>query len=173
MTDDSVKADIHRVAAAKAEATVYSMTNPYLTAHEKARVEAIYQFPFGIFTYVFAHYALVGHQTFWVSYGAATFAGIVAWLFCQSMPRTKLIWWAGFVLAGWGGTIIQLAIAIYALFQRRWGVAAFVGLEAFGIMTMFMAPMWAWTIFNGRRMNPKYVIAKKLFGTVFPFETQL
>lgn len=173
MSDNATDLDIQRLAQARTKAAIYSLDNPYLTLEEKTRVEAVYQFPLGVFILAFAYCALALDQSFWSAYGYATLLGMAAWLLCWAKPDIKVFLWAAFIHAGWIGTIIDLAIAGYALYERRWGVAVFVGLEAFGLMALLIPPMWAWSLFGGRRLNPKYTIAKKLFGTVFPFERDL
>ncbi len=173
MTDEAVRDEINRKAAAHAEATVYSLNNAYLSRVQKAEVEAVYQFSFGIFTYAFAALALVADQSFWTAYLNATFIGALAWGLSRFVMVGKVYLPLSLVLAGNGGMLVHLAIAAYALFERRWGVAAFVGLEAFGLMVMFMLPGWLWPMLFGGRMNPKYRIAKKMFGVEFPFERDL
>jgi hypothetical protein len=173
MSDEATRDEMSRKATAHAEATVYSLNNTYLSRFQKAEVEAVYQFSFGIFTYAFAALALLADQAFWTAYLNATFIGALAWMLSRFVMVGKVYLPLSLILAGNGGMVVHLAISAYALFERRWGVAAFVGFEAFGLMAIFILPNWLWPMFFGGRMNPKYRIAKKMFGIEFPFERDL
>lgn len=74
--------------------------------------------------------------------------------------------------AGTGYAVICVALAIFALVEARWAVAAFLVLSSVGVTGLVEAPMWLWTVTAGR-LNPKYGIAKRMFGTTFPFEAEL
>jgi hypothetical protein len=165
------RARIHRAANAHAEATVYSMNNPYLTASEKAQVEAVYQFPIGIFTYPFVVNAVAFDQTFWVAYLNASFVAFLAWCAARWLPGRPFFYIA-FLYAGWVGTLIQLGFAGWAALEGRYWVAGFAALSAIGIASFLTIGMWLWS-FSYRRINPKYAIAKRLFGIEFPFEKDL
>jgi hypothetical protein len=169
-SDDEIRAEMHRKARAHAEAMHYSLNNPYLTREQKAEVEAVYQVPFGVFSYAFAYFSLYMGMDFVAAYGDAAILSALAWLACRTFMNPRIWLPVAFVVAGVFGTVLHLAIAAFALYRHRWGVAAFMGLEAFGLLAVFMPPMWLWAIFLGGRLNPKYRIAKKLFGIEFPFE---
>ena len=171
VSDDQLRAEIRKKAEAHAEATVYSLNNPYLSRREKAIVEAVYQFPFGVFAYSFAFFALAQNQTFLASYGWATGVSAVAWIFARLLPG-RLFLPLGIIFAGNGATILGLGLAGYALWNYHWGVGAFLFLSSFGFASFVELPMWLWTATAGR-LNPKYGIAKRNFGTAFPFESEL
>lgn len=165
---DSIK--LH--AAAYAEATVYSMNNNYLTKFQKALVEGIYQTPIGIF-----NYALLGYLAFVEPFGylhafliAAVFNIVVAFLvwFAANPTIAKL----GFICAGTAATIIDLILSGYLAYKGDWigfglGVAC-----AFGILSLVTPSLHLYAMLSSK-LNPKYQIAKKLFGTRFPFEDHL
>ncbi len=167
---DARREESHRNAMAYAEANTYSLNNPYLSREQKAGVEAVYQFPLGAFTYSLGFFALGGGAAFWNAYFSACMACVLAMFACMALMRAKWFVLSGTFFAGSLAMIIHLGIAAYALFEGRSGVAAFVGLQAFGLMAFFIPSMWLWPVFVGGGMHPKYRIAKRMFGIVFPFE---
>jgi hypothetical protein len=169
--DDLIREQIHRHAQAHAEATVYSLNNPYLTTTQKWKVEAVFQFPIAVFAYAFAVFALAQGQSIWMAYVSATIVSAGAWALARFLPG-KFFYPLSIGFAGGGYTVVCLVLAALAAFQQRWGVAAFMGLSAFAITSFVAAPMWLWTITAGR-LHPKYGIAKRLFGVTFPFEAEL
>lgn len=85
----------------------------------------------------------------------------------------KLFWPIGLLFGGNVSTIINLFLAGLALWMGRWEVAIFMVAAAFGIASFIQPPMWLWAITRSDRINPKYGIAKRMFGTSFPFEADL
>lgn len=170
MAEENVTQEIEPKAVAHAEALVYSLNNPYLTLHQKAQVEAVYQFSFGVLSYAFAGLTLLADQSIGAAYLNASIVGAVAWLISRYMMVGKLYLPLSVVLAGNGSTLIHLALASYAVWSGRWGVGIALGLEAFGLLSWAMLPAWLWPMLFGGKMNPKYRIAKRMFGIIFPFE---
>jgi hypothetical protein len=173
MTEDLTEARdrIHRQASAHAEASVYSLNNTYLSQWQKAQVEAVWQFPIGVFAYPFVVTAVALDQSFWVAYGVATVFSAMAWLIASRAPAKPLVA-VSFLYAGWIGMLIHIALAVWALVEGRLAVAIFTGLDAIGLASFLTIGMWLWSA-TSRRMNPKYAIAKRLFGIEFPFEKDL
>ncbi|WP_426034951.1 hypothetical protein [Brevundimonas sp. DC300-4] len=173
---DDLRSEMRANANAHAEASVYTLNNPYLTAFEKAQVEAIYQFPIGVMGFSFGALALFGEQSLYFAYLNSSFHGFLAWVVARYKPG-NLVPPLGFITGGWVMTIINLALAGYALYLERWGVAAFMGLSAFGITSAVMLPLWLWHLDErrlpaGQRMHAKYLIAKRRWGMSFPFEAR-
>lgn len=172
MTDstDAIREEIRRKAAARAEATVYSLNNSYMTQEQKAKVEAVYQFPFGLLDYALAFFSLWLKYPMWNAWLAASAVGIAGWIAARFLPG-RLFWPIGLVFGGSISTLISIAFAITAVVMGQYGVAIYLGLAAFGITSIVEVPMWLWSA--GRRMNPKYGIAKRMFGITFPFESEI
>jgi hypothetical protein len=95
---------------------------------------------------------------------------MVAWAFARFMPG-RIFWPIGLLFGGWGVTLILLALAITAAAIARWDVAIFLGLASIGITSIVELPMWLWA--TSKKLNPKYAIAKRMFGMTFPFESIL
>lgn len=165
---DTVRAEIRVTAEARAEATVYSLNNPYLTQREKVMVEAVYQFPMGVQHFAFAYFALWMGYSFWEAWLSSTAVGVAAWILARFLPG-RLFWPIGLVFAGTINTVLILALAVAAIVVGRYGIAAYLAASSFALTSFIEAPMWLWSA--TRQMNPKYLIAKRMFGTTFPFET--
>lgn len=164
--------DISARAAARAEAMVYSINNTYLSPTQKAMVEAVYQFPLGIMGIAFSLLTLIADQSILTGYLNASFIGGLAWVAARFLPGRLFFIPISLITGGWGQLLIQLGFAAYALVEHRWALAAILGLSAFGIMSVIELPMWLWGATKSG-MNAKYQIAKRLFGTVFPFESAM
>jgi len=169
--EEVAHAKLHLRASAHAEASVYSLNNPYLIPTQKAAVEAVYQFPLGAMSFAFGCLALAADQSLMAAYLNASFIGALAWALASFGP-TKLISRIGFITGGWVATLIDIALAAWAAYEQRWAVAGIMATTAFGITSIVMSPTWLWSS-QGKGMNPKYRIAKRLFGLVFPFERHL
>ncbi|QTN19911.1 hypothetical protein HZ989_02190 [Brevundimonas sp. AJA228-03] len=171
-TEDEIEhAKIHLRAKAHAEATVYSLNNSYLTQHQKASVEAVYQFPLGLMGFAYGLLALGSDQTWLNAYWNASFLGALAWAFAAYGP-TGFVAKIGFLTGGWAATLLDLALAAWALYEHRWLIAGLLAGTAFGLTSPAMLPTWLWA-WQGKGMNIKYRIAKRLFGVNFPFEHHL
>jgi hypothetical protein len=166
-----MSADIHLMAAARAEATVYSLQNTYLAARQKAELEAVYQFPLGVFFYAFVAFTLVVGTGPLSAYILASIISLPAWLFARFVAPRWLYYFA-FLYAGWTSTVVALGVAVWAGFQQDWITLAFALASIFALDTFIELPMWLW-IAASRKMNAKYVLAKKMFGVAFPFEALL
>jgi hypothetical protein len=166
---DEVRASIHRKASARAEASVYSLNNTFLTTPQKAQIEAVYQFPLGVMHYALAIAGLAMSYPFWTAWLAASAVGVVAWLLARFLPG-RLFWPIGLAFGGNVSTVVCLALAITAGVMGRYGLAAYLALAGLGLTALIEAPMWLWS--TSRGMNPKYRIAKRMFGVTFPFENE-
>lgn len=171
-SDNVVSGRIHRHAVAYAEAQTYSLNNNYLTKAQKAQVEAVCQFPIGLFGYL-----LLGHLAF-----AEPQSYLTAFIFAAACSAVVAIpWWymanttiakAGFLFAGGVTTVIELGFAVYLGYHGYWPAVGIAVASALGLLVMIAPSMWIYSLLS-RNMNPKYRIAKKLFGVNFPFEKDL
>lgn len=168
---DAARARIHQQAAAKAEATVYSLNNPYLTDYQKAQVEVVYQFPLAAFGYTFGVAALAFGQSFGMSYGIATAVSLITWIAARYLPGKAFIY-PGFLFAGNISSLISLGLAAWALVESRWWIAGFMVADAVGVASFLTLPMHLWSM-TSPGLNAKYAIAKRMFGIRFPFEADL
>jgi len=168
---DAIRAEIHRKAAARVEARLYSLENAYMTQEQKAKVESVYQFPSGVFDYSFALFALWQHLPIWPSFVGASVIASTAWLFARFLPG-RLFWPLGIFFSGNVAMLICLLAAGYAMLVHLYGVAVFLVLAGYGATTFIEAPSWLWNL-TSRGMNSKYGIAKRMYGITFPFETDL
>lgn len=171
-TEDAVRDKVHRQAKAYAEARVYSMNNEYLTKAQKFYVEGIYQTPLGVFDFALLAMLAFGKEgNYLEAYLTAAFVNLCFALAIwaeTSISMAKL----GFIFAGIAHTVACLSLSVYmAIFGNF--VGAGIGVACALGLTSFLAPsLWLYN-FLGRGMNPKYRIAKKLFGVRFPFEDEL
>lgn len=166
---DAVRARIHAEASAHAEGTVYTMTNTYLSRTQKSMVEAVYQFPLAVMGYAFGLLTLLADQSIYFAFLNASFIGGLAWLLARYKGRYVAP--VGLYMGGWIETVINLAMAAYALYLQRWGLAAIFVLGALGATSVVMLPMWLWGV-TSKGLHAKYAIAKRMWGMTFPFEAQ-
>jgi len=163
--------ELEAEARSQAESRVYSLNNPYLSDHQKAIVEAIYQMPLGVFDFILlGHFAFAPQNASYVDpfiYAAAgsLVVGALAWHFMSTTIAT-----IGFAFCGPVGRAVKLALTGYLLANTNWvGVA--IGVVAMTGLTSIVAPStWLYNMKAGG-MHPKYRIAKRLFDVVFPFES--
>jgi hypothetical protein len=167
---EEIRKRIHRKAAVRAEAIVYSLNNPYLTTKERAMIEAVYQFPLGVLHYAFAFLVLWSEYASLDAWLLASVISVLAWAIARLLPG-RLFWPVGLIFGGNISSLLCLGLAISTAVTGRYGATAYLFLAGFGITSVVEAPMWLWSL--SRRMNPKYGIAKRMFGTVFPFETEI
>lgn len=166
---DKIREDIHRHAAAYAEAMVYSMNNSYLTNVQKAYVESLYQLPLGVFSYSLLAMLAFGKpgnylEAFLVAAFVSLCFAVTVWV------ETNMTWVKiGFIFVGPAATIINLALAGYLGYQGNW-IGVGIGIAAaLGFLALIAPSTYVYTILS-RGMHPKYTLAKKLFGIRFPFE---
>ncbi len=168
MNDDLLRAEIARRAAAKAESMVYSMHNDYLDQEEKALVEGIYQLPIGMFNYVGLGALALDPHSLTHAWLAACVASTVATLFVwTAMSRGLAL--AGVPFGGWVSTLVCLAGSAWFAYSGQWLCAAVMAVASIGILAPIVPSVWIFTVMS-RPIHVKYRIAKRLFGTEFPFE---
>lgn len=169
---DDVRARIHREAARYAEAMVYSMNNPYLTRHQKALVEAWYQFPIGLFGYLLLGYLAIKSpeaylSAFLIAYGIAAAVSLLNWI--VSLP-TPILVTLGLLFAGWIETAISLVFMLFFLYHGAWVPAGLAVASACGVLSIVSPTVHLYAMLSRGRMHFKYRFAKRRFGITFPFE---
>ena len=73
---DEIRERIHRKASARTDAMIYSLNNTYMTVPQKAKIEAVYQFPFGVMHYAFAYFAIWMKYPIWNAWIEASGVGL-------------------------------------------------------------------------------------------------
>src|SRR5262249_27531348 len=118
-------------AGAYAEATVYSLSNPYLSRVQKAQIEAVYQLPLGAFTYALILMLLANGPSGWLNaYLVACAVSIPVWAISWFMPGSFTVG-IGTFFAGSFSTIGCLALGAVALYQGQYSVAVIAAAIAF------------------------------------------
>jgi hypothetical protein len=161
-------------AGAHAEACVYSLNNPYLSRMQKGAIEAGYQLPFGAFYYTLILLLIINGVNSWFNaYLVASAISIAFWTISWFIPG-RFAASIGILFAGSSLTVGCLMLAGVAAYQGLYdvaGIAAVISLAG-GFLLLISPPMWLYIMFS-KEMNPKYVLAKKMWGLVFPFEKYL
>lgn len=150
-----------------AEARLYSLNNQYLTQRQKDMVEVVYQFPLVVQHYALALFCLWMNYSLWHSWLWSTGVGIAAWMLAIFLP-VRWLWPVGLVFSGKGSTLLTLAFSVTAVVMRQYSIATYLAAASLALTSFIEAPLWMWSASS--RMHPKYVIAKRIFGTKFPFE---
>jgi hypothetical protein len=158
-------------AGARSEASVYSLNNPYLSRQQKAQIEAVYQFPIGAFEYSLIAVLIIRGFSGWLdAYLVACAVSVPVWAVSWFIPG-RLVAAVGTLFAGNFSTIGCLVLAGFAAFHGQYIVAGIAVAIAFlgGVLAIVSPPMWLFSFFS-RGITAKYRLAKKMWGTVFPFE---
>jgi hypothetical protein len=171
------------------EANRYELNNNYLTQKQKAEIELIYQMPLGLGESVFILYLiLLGASNFdmvqtayFYSAPVAFILGLLSWKSLTNQPVRRIIFGLGILGAHWGHTIISILLAVFAYFTGHMYIAIYAIISAIGISSLigsFLNPAMYVYLIGGAmettkdsRMHFKYVMAKKMWGTKFPFES--
>jgi hypothetical protein len=171
------------------EANRYELNNNYLTQKQKAEIELIYQMPLGLGESVFILYLiLLGASNFdmvktayFYSAPVAFILGLLSWKSLTNQPLRKIIFGLGILGAHWGHTIISILLAVFAYFTGHMYIAIYAIISAIGISSLigsFLNPAMYVYLIGGTmettkdsRMHFKYIMAKKMWGTKFPFES--
>lgn len=172
VSDEAMKA----LAANWANANTYCLTNPYLTKEQKAFVECWSETPESAFTWVILMAPLWSSSpSLWHHIVAAAAFSIVISLVFGLFPSKALVFPLGFIAAGNVGMLIRLCLIGYC-FYSGWNWYGLYGIVSlFGIGTIVAPGMWIQCFFGyagGMKMNPKYAIAKRVYGVQYPFENR-
>jgi hypothetical protein len=171
------------------EANRYDLNNNYLTQKQKVEIELIYQMPLGLGESVFILYLiLLGASNFdmvktayFYSAPVAFILGLLSWKSLSNQSLRKIIFGLGILGTAWGHRIITILLAVFAYFTGHLYIAIYAIISAIGISSLigsFLNPAMYVYLIGGTmettkdsRMHFKYVMAKKMWGTKFPFES--
>jgi hypothetical protein len=169
--DQQIRQDIRRKASNQAEASVYSLNNPYLTKTQKFWVECWYQLPIAVFQITLFSLLILTFKSEWkmneavvASYAIGTAASLINWA-----APLKPILAIGSIFLGWMGTLIDLGFAGYFVYEKQWWFAGLAVAASIGLLSIISPSMILYTVLS-QRMHPKYEFAKRHFGVRFPFE---
>jgi hypothetical protein len=170
------------------EANSYQLNNSYLTQKQKVEIELIYQMPLGLGESVFIFYLiLLGASNFDMVKTAYLYAapvafilGLLSWKSLTNQSLRKIVFGLGVLGTAWGHRIISIILAVFAYYTGHMYLAIYAIISAIGISgligSLLNPAMYVYLIggtmetSKDSRMHFKYVMAKKMWGTKFPFE---
>lgn len=170
------------------EANRYELNNNYLTQKQKVEIELIYQMPLGLGESVFILYLiLLGASNFDMVKTAYLYAapvafilGLLSWKSLTNQSLRKIIFGLGVLGTAWGHRVISILLAVFAYYTEHLYIAIYAIISAIGISgligSLLNPAMYVYLIggtmetTKNSRMHFKYVMAKKMWGTKFPFE---
>jgi hypothetical protein len=176
--DNIVREQIHRRAAAHAEATVYTLGNTYLSNSERMEVELWFQFPgnIGLIAILIclvysAYFPLSWYWIVGIPLIANCCSGIVNWF---AYSKRFLHWVYLSILHNFVLWVLTIAAVILLTISG----AYFKALLAFFLklfLSVLIEPHILIYSFLSRKyqMHPKYAFFKRLYGRDFPFEAAL
>lgn len=170
--------DIERVASNRANATVYSLNNLYLTPQEKQEVELWYQLPGNVMLYAFVITAIYSvfnplpwKEIIGIPLVANIIVGFLNWYFYNKKFVYKLYLT---VLHSWVLYLVGVGAAILLFFKGAIILAIISLIAPFGLLALVEPSIYLYTIFAQKyHMHPKYVFFKREYGHTFPFEEDL
>jgi hypothetical protein len=108
--------------------------------------------------------------------------GLLSWKSLSNESLRKIVFGLGVLGAHWGHSIIAILLAVFAYFTGHLYIAIYALISAIGISglisILFNPGFWVFLIGGimetnkNSRMHFKYVMAKKMWGTKFPFEAK-
>jgi len=139
----------------------YDMKNYFLTDDQKVTVEAWYQLPIGIFTFIFfGCFVLFENLTtleiLFFSYLISTIVAIINWKF-----YLKPLIFLGHIFGGNISSIISIAFAVYFGIKHEWLLMILAITDSFGLLGIFSPSMWLYSFLS--KIHPKYYFANKYF----------
>lgn len=170
------------------EANSYQLNNNYLSQKQKVEIELIYQMPLGLGESVFILYLiLLGASNFDMVKTAYLYAapvafilGLLSWKSLTNQSLRKIVFGLGVLGTAWGHRIISIILAVFAYYTGHLYITIYAIISAIGISGLigsFLNPAMYVYLIGGTmetskdsRMHFKYVMAKKMWGTKFPFE---
>lgn len=169
---------IHETAHARAEASVYSLNNPYLNQSQKLEVKIWYQLPGDLSMIIFFICVIYSKFSYfsWVEIIAITaisniIIGFLNWV-NYNRKLIKGIYYLftnTFVL--WGYAIVAIAILV---FNEAYWEAVLVFLFKLFLSPILEPHLIIYSFLSQKfKMHPKYAFFKRYYGTQFPFEKDL
>jgi hypothetical protein len=139
----------------------YDMKNYFLTDDQKATVEAWYQLPIGIFTFIFfGCFVLFENLTIleilFYSYLISTIIAIINWKF-----YLKPLIFLGHFFGGNISSIISIAFAIYFGINHQWLLMTLAIADSFGLLGILSPSTWLYSFLA--KIHPKYYFASRYF----------
>jgi hypothetical protein len=167
--------EFRRPAQNAAEASVYSLDNPYLEQREKLEVEMWFQLPGNCLTYAFlavAVWSIRQPMSWWsligIPIGVNLAAGLVNWYVYSRGPVFRLYLT---VFHNWVRWLATLATAGALVYNGLYLLAALAVLGHAVLFPVIEAHMLLYAVLAKKyRMHPKYAFFKRQYGRSFPFE---
>jgi hypothetical protein len=179
MENDSsakLREKIYQMAAAHAEATVYTLENTYLSKEEKTEVELWFQLPGNMMVYsyliVVTWFAAYGQLNWSIIIGIPVvvniIVGLLNWHFNNKIFVFKLYIT---ILHSWILHLVSFGVAAF-LFYKGLILLAIISLVApFGLLAFVEPHLLFYSILAKKyRMHPKYAFFKRFYRYEFPFE---
>ena len=175
---EEIRQEIQRKAAAKAEASVYSLNNAYLTTQEKQEVELWYQFPGNVMLWAFVITAIysVYSPLSWskiiaVPLSANAIVGIWNWYFYKKNLIYKLYLT---VFHSWILYLVGFGAAAFLFFKGAIVLAIISAIAPFGLLALVEPSIYIYSILAQKyHMHPKFAFFKKEHNHTFQFEQDL
>ena len=144
----------------------YDMKNYFLTQGQKTIVEAWFQLPIGIFSFIFfACFIFFKNLTIleiiFYSYLISTVIAIINWKI-----YLKPFIFLGYIFGGNISTIISIAFAIYFGFEHKWILMILALADSVGLLGILSPSTWLYTFFSANKIHPKYIFANRYFRIV-------
>ncbi len=175
-TDPRITPEMVERAQNDADASVYTLGNPFTTTEEKLEIERWYQLPMDLGGYSFLaglFYYGSGDLTGWQLFLAANVVGIVAAMFCW-FAYSRVLVASLFVLFGsslvsWA---VHLGVAAWFFTHSRPWLGGFALANQFtGGMAFSVGAMLFYQVITRRyRIHPKYAFLKHFYAKTYPFE---
>lgn len=142
----------------------YDMKNPFLTDEQKVTVEAWYQFPIGIFAFIFfGCFAFFENLTvleiIFYSYLFGIIIALINWKFLL-----KSFIFLGHIFGGNISSVIFIGFAVYFGFEHNWILMTLAIMDSAGLLGFVSPSMWLYSFFSIKKnIHPKYIFADRYF----------
>lgn len=172
----NLRKKITQKAMATAEATVYTLDNPYLSQEAKNEMEMWYQLPGNIMTYAFVLVAIwnvVVEPLRWsIIIGIPLMINVIIGLFNWYFYNKNLVRKCYLTfLHRWMLILVGITAASFLFYKDAIALAILSLLAPFGLLSPAELHMFLYAILaNKYRMHPKYAFFKRFYGHVFTFE---
>ncbi|MCX5961579.1 MAG: tetratricopeptide repeat protein [Cyanobacteria bacterium] len=158
-----------------AEAQIYSLNNPYLSAEEKLEVAMWYSLPGNLMIYAFFATAIYStiHPLNWfyllgIPLAVNLVSGLINW-FVYSKALMNILYMI--ILHGLIMLILIIAGIVFLASKGAYILAIIVLLSFFGLLTPFELHIILYADLSKKyNMNPQYAFFKRFYNFRFPFE---
>jgi hypothetical protein len=171
-----LREEIYQKAAARAEATVYTLGNTYLCKEDKREVEFWYQLPGHIMLYSFVIAAIwsvaVGplswSKIICIPLAVNIIVGLLNWRFYNRAFLYKLYLT---ILHSWVLYLVGFGTAAFLFFKGAIALAIISLVAPFGLLAFAEPHILIYAALAKKyRMHPKYAFFKRFYRYEFPFE---